>query len=258
MADWNPSLYLKFGDERTQPARDLLHRVELERPGRVLDVGCGPGNSTMLLARRWPDAEVIGLDSSASMLEQARNEHPHLRWIEGDAGQDMPELGTFDVVFSNAALQWIPDHDAMIPRLFGMLKPGGVLAVQIPQNFESPMHNAVRDAAKAAAWRTHIKPGVTQIYEPMQAYYDRLARLTDDARLWHTTYYHILDSHEHLIDWSRATYMRTYLNQLDTDALKKEFEQDVLALARTAYPVQPTGKIIFPFKRFFFIAGKPA
>ncbi len=261
MADWNPALYLQFKAERTQPARDLLARIEAENPARVLDVGCGPGNSTDLLASRWTKAEVIGIDSSAKMIEQARKDHPkqqwpQLRWVEKDACGELSELGMFDVVFSNAALQWMADHDRLVPRLFALLEKNGTLAVQVPWIDNSPLHAAVYATAESAKWKSMIRPVAFPIYTSPETYYRQLSLLTDAISLWQTSYYHVMPSHGAIIEWSRSTFMRPYLDQLNSPEVERDFENDVLKSIKTAYPSQANGRILFPFRRVFFIARK--
>lgn len=254
MTDWNPALYLKFGNERTQPAYDLANRIPTENPERILDIGCGPGNSTDILAGRWPKAEVTGIDSSASMIEKARNDHPALRWIEKDAGKDLSDLGTFDIVFSNAALQWIPDHDRLIPHIFSLLKKDGILAVQVPNNGNSPMQTAARTTASSTKWKKYFATDSFQIYDSPETYYSQISPLTAHVQFWQTIYYQIMASHESILEWSRATFMRPYLDSLPGDAERKTFEDDILQIITPAYPLQKNGKILFPFKRLFFIA----
>ena len=261
MTDWDPELYLRFKTERTQPARDLLSRIVLENPRRVLDIGCGPGNSTALLADRWPDADITGLDNSAEMIVQARGDHPEsqwprLRWIVKDAGGDNTGLGTFDIVFSNAALQWMPDHDRLIPHLFSSLNTGGVFAVQVPNNSDSLMHAAVLITAKSRQWRNRLPGDPPQTYDSPEAYYRRLSLLSRRIDLWQTVYYHVMPSHQAILDWSRGTFMRPYLSRLDDEEKRKDFESDVLHALNDAYRPQENGKILFPFRRLFFIARK--
>jgi len=248
MADWNPAQYLKFERDRNKPIADLLNHVRLENPARIIDIGCGPGNSTGFLARRWPGVEVVGLDSSKAMLEKARQGLPGVEWIEQDATQDLSPLGGFDLVFSNAALQWLPEHERVIPNWFGLLKPGGVLAVQLPHNFNNPVHLALRDMAKA--WR--LTPPPSRFY-PAGFYYDILAECTDEFELWTTIYYHVMHSHEDIIEWYKGTGLRPYLDQLNEQD-SEAFLADMLAQVRQLYPVQTNGNILFDFERLFFVA----
>ena len=149
--DWQPDHYLAFADERTRPATDLLARVSLDDPGRIADLGCGPGNSTALLTARWPDAEIVGVDNSAAMLTKARASPLPIRWVEADIAEWHPGA-PFDLLFANAALQWLPAHDVLLPRLLEGLRPGGVLAAQMPANSAAPSHRLMREIAAAGPW----------------------------------------------------------------------------------------------------------
>ena len=155
MADWSPELYARFEDERTRPAADLLARVALAAPRLAYDLGCGPGNSTELIVRRFPDAEVVGLDTSEAMLESARRRLPGVTFAAADAATWTPERAP-DLVYANAVLQWVPDHPALLPRLFGLLAPGGVLAVQMPDNLAEPSHRMMREVAADGPWAAAI------------------------------------------------------------------------------------------------------
>jgi len=247
MSDWSPRQYLKFESERGKPIRDLLGRVRLPCPARVIDVGCGPGNSAEFLAQRWPEAEITGLDNSQAMLEAARRRLPDVQWLAGDAGGDLSSLGTFDLAFSNAALQWMPDHDKLIPGLFALLNPGGALAVQMPHNFDSPLHLAL--LARAGE-----NPRAMQ-YHSAGYYYDILARLTGDFEIWSVIYQHVLDCHEDMVEWYKGTGFRPYLDCLDEQG-QADFLADMLTQVRKLYPPQRDGKILFEFKRLFFTAYK--
>lgn len=254
--EWNPGIYLKFRDQRTRPARDLLDRVQLDSPARVLDVGCGPGNSTRLLAERWPGAETIGIDSSEAMIRQAGEEQPEGKWLVLDAAGELSALGRFDVVFSNAALQWMPDHEGLLARLFALVNDGGVLAVQVPNNDGSPLHTAVRRTVESAAWRERIPTRSRQVFDSAETYYRLLSPLTGVVDLWETIYYHVMNSHADLLEWIRGTHLRQYLSQLPDAAAREDFEGGIMRIAAGQYPVQANGKILYPFRRLFFIAEK--
>ena len=154
MPTWSPDQYLKFTEERTRPCRELAERIDVASVRRVIDIGCGPGNSTEVLAARWPDAEITGLDNSAEMIAAARKSQPARRWVVREiadwaASNDGNESrGQFDVVFSNAALHWLPDHAVLYPRLLARTAPGGTFAAQIPGNFDAPAHEIMRDITK--------------------------------------------------------------------------------------------------------------
>ncbi len=256
MSAWEPDQYLKFTNERTRSSQDLLVRISLTAPERILDVGCGPGNSTALLAARWPAAAVTGLDSSVDMLAKAAGLYPQLRWLERDISENLSDLGSFDVVFSSSVLQWIPDHDSLLPRLFGLVSPGGVLAVQLSNTDTSPLHNAVRDVAQRPRWKRSLAPVQFQMTASVSEYYDRLTLLTPVVDIWLTTYIYVLDSHEDYIEWSRGAFMRSYLNQLPSEEDRRAFTSEVLACVVQAYRPQKNGKFLFPFQRLFFVAEK--
>ena len=250
MSDWNPTQYLKFESDRNKPIADLLSHVHLENPARVLDIGCGPGNSTGFLVQRWPEAEVIGLDSSPAMLEQARQSLPGLQWIEQDATRDLSFLGKFDLVFSNAALQFLPDHERVIPNLFGLLNPGGVLAVQLPQNDNSPLRQATQTVASSETWRAKLPYTNPPQRYSIGEYYDILAKLGGKFEIWTTIYHHVMESHEDIMNWDKS---KPFMNQLDAQD-KAAFLAELLTQIKQLYPQQADGNILFDFKRLFFVA----
>jgi len=254
MTQWNPASYLKFQDERTQPSHDLAARVSLGSPQSIVDIGCGPGNSTRVLRERWPGARITGLDSSPQMIAKAREDYPAEEWVLADAATWRSDE-RYDVVFSNAALQWIPGHETLVPRLFALLNPGGALAVQVPANNDSPVYLAVNEVARRQPWREAIR-GCAELLTYQQAgfYYDLLSALSPRVALWQTTYYHVLNSHQGLIDWYASTGMRPYLERLPDEEQKRAFQEQVLQACRERYPVQADGRILFPFKRLFFVA----
>ncbi len=151
MADWSPEQYLKFGSERTQPSIDLVTKIRIDSPESILDIGCGPGNSTQVLRLRWPYAEITGLDSSREMIEMARESFSQGKWIVGDASK-LDRGQRYDIVFSNAVLQWIQDHNALIPRLFSLVRRNGAMAVQVPANSRSPLHRALLSVSHRPKW----------------------------------------------------------------------------------------------------------
>ncbi len=193
MADWDAGQYLKFADERTRPAADLLARVALEAPARVVDLGCGPGNSTALLAARFPDAAITGLDSSPAMLEEARRTLPGVTFVAADLAAWAPD-GALDLIFANAVLQWLPDHAALLPRLAGFLAPGGCLAVQVPDNLDEPSHRLMREVAAEAPFREALAgaAGARTALGTFQDYDTWLSRAGCTVDLWRTTYVHPL------------------------------------------------------------------
>lgn len=250
--DWNPALYLKFEDERTRPPRDLLAQVPLERPRRVIDLGCGPGNSTELLLARWPGAEVIGVDNSPAMIEQARGRVPGARFEPGDLATWQPPEGT-DLLFGNAVFQWVPDHLAVLARLLEALPPGGVLAVQMPDNVEEPSHRLMEETAAGGPWAERAAGTARDVLPSVGAYYDRLAPLARHVDVWHTLYNHPLEGAPAIAAWFRSTGLRPYLAELD-EAERAAFLGDYTARLETAYPARVDGKVLLSFPRLFIVA----
>src|SRR5690349_18417429 len=213
MADWNPGLYLRFERERTQPVRDLVARLEVREPSRILDIGCGPGNSTAVLKERWPKASITGLDNSRAMIEKARRSRTDVEWLEADAGSDLSHLGTFDVVLANASLQWLPNHEALLPRLFRSVSPGGALAVQVPKFDRMPSAQAVREtAAEYESFFTGFDEALHRLDDA--TYYDVLSKSSRAVELWVTHYHHVMEDHAAIIEWMKSTALRPYLDRL--------------------------------------------
>jgi trans-aconitate 2-methyltransferase len=256
MIDWNPDSYLKFRNERTQPSIDLVSRIEIVNPSSIIDIGCGPGNSTQALFERWPNADIIGLDHSQEMIAKAKSDYPNRKWIHADAAHYDPQE-TYDIVFSNATLQWIQNHEKLIPRLFSFLKVNGALAVQVPANDKSPLHKSLLTVSKNDKWYKFSGDCDRLLnYQSASYYYDILNGLSSKIDLWETTYYHILSNHQALIEWYKSTGMRPFLERLPDDGFRKQFDNEVLEGCRESYKVQKDGKILYPFKRIFFIAYK--
>jgi trans-aconitate 2-methyltransferase len=255
-AMWDPGEYRRFGDERSRPFFDLLAQVGAEAPGVVVDLGCGPGTLTTTLARRWPRAQVRGIDSSAEMIEAARAlEHdagPRLSFALGDVSDWEPD-GPVDVIVSNAVLQWVPDHLAVVARWAGFLTAGGWLAFQIPGNGEQPGDRAVREVAGSERWR----PLLDSVRLNRQAagpaeYLNVLARAGLEADVWETTYLHVLHGDDPVTGWYRGTGMRPVLAALPHDQAQA-FLADYRARIKNAYPSADYGTI-FPFRRVFAVA----
>ena len=257
MSDWNAQLYLKFKKDRTQPAIDLAARLECDAPAKALDVGCGPGNSTAVLKARFPNSQVIGADYSENMVETARKDNPELEFIQCDISKDIDKLPhDLDIIFSNACLQWVPDHPALLPRLMGLLKPGGLLAVQIPMNYQEPIHRIIESTVSQSPC-SELIPYMRLFYTLSQEhYFDLLSEISTDFTLWQTTYLHRLPSHQAIMDWYSSTGLRPYLDAAVTDEARDGFYQEVFRQVKEQYPVQQNGEIIFRFPRFFFIAQK--
>ncbi len=260
MADWNPALYTRFEDERTRPAAELLARVRLTAPRLVVDLGCGPGNSTELLAHRFPDAEVVGIDTSDAMLEAARRRLPGRTFTKADAAQWVPDRAP-DLIYANAALQWVPDHASLLPRLFGLLAPGGSLAVQMPDNLAEASHRLMREVASAGPWADRIgDPAVAGRLGRMlslDAYYDLLAPAAAEVDLWRTAYQHPMADAAAIVAWVSATGLRPFVDPLPPDlgtAFLAAYEH---AIAQ-AYAPRADGRRLLAFPRLFIVARKPA
>lgn len=254
--DWNANLYRRFEDERTRPAIDLLARVGAAAPTTVVDLGCGPGNSTELLVQRWPGAVVTGVDNSPDMLASARKRLPGVPFVDGDAASWRPDRPC-DVIFANALLQWVPDHAQLYPRLVEQLAPGGWLAVQVPDNHAEPSHALMRAAALALG-RADVVAGAESERAPIGSFDDHYRWLAGCARvdLWRTEYVHPLAGVDAIVDWLRATGLRPYLARLAGDDQARFLARYRDALA-TAYPAHPDGKVLLGFPRLFVVAQKP-
>lgn len=259
MADWNSEQYLKFKAQRTQPAIDLAARLSGKPQNRdmeVIDLGCGPGNSTRVLKNHFPNAFVIGADNSANMIDKARGDNPDLDFIILDISGDLSEMhGKFDVVFSNACLQWLPNHAEFLPRLFKLLRKGGTLAVQIPMNYDEPIHQIIGRVSESEKWNAYFPEKRIFGTLTQSEYFDIISGMTDDFEMWQTTYCHRMPSIESIIEWYRSTGLRTYLAALSEEK-GAEFIADISSELVKEYPKQKNGEIIFRFPRFFFIAER--
>lgn len=254
MPAWDAGLYLQFADERARPAADLISRIDLHSPARIVDIGCGPGNSTDMLHQRWPQATMTGVDNSAEMLAEATAAHPSWSWIQADAATWTSDQ-RLNLVFSNAALHWVPNHARLFPRLFDMVAPGGAFAIQMPANFNAPSHRIMSEVAQEPLWRDALgNAGAGIGVEPLSFYYDLLQPLASLLDLWETEYLHILEGPQAILEWIRGTGMRPYLQALANDELRKQFQSLCLERLSKAYPTRPSGKVLFPFRRIFVIA----
>ncbi len=257
MPVWNSEQYLRFERERTQPSRDLAARTRVADGGLVLDLGCGPGNSTAVLAERFASARVVGADNSPQMLARARADHPDLDFVELDATGDLSDYAhRCDLVFSNACLHWVPDHETLLPRLMELLVTGGMLAVQIPLADQQVMYQQVLwPLAQSPAWRGRL--GVPQSFHTLspERYLDVLEGAGASVDLWETTYYHQMPSHEAVLEWYRGSGLRPYLQALDEEGAH-EFEEQVLARVRYAYPPRADGSVVLRFPRLFWVATR--
>ena len=247
---WDPSVYMRYADERTRPAVELLARVRSDNPGRVIDLGCGPGNSTAVLAARWPKAILEGLDSSGEMLVQAAKSGVAARWINADVATWSPQE-SYDVIFSNATLQWLDDHPALIARLLRFVARGGTFAFQVPHNMAAPSHVLMREAAAAGPWAAKLRH-VREVAVLQPADYFAILSGTE-TDIWETEYLHVLGGEDAVYKWVSATGLRPFVQALDgaeRDGFIAAYKQKL----RAAYPTRNDGTTLFPFKRLFVVA----
>jgi trans-aconitate 2-methyltransferase len=256
VTEWDVALYLKFEKERVRAATDLLARAPTRTPRRVIDLGCGPGASTHLLSTRFPDAEVIGIDSSERMLASARTRLPTLSFEKRDIDAWTPTEAP-DLIFANSSLQWLPDHHELIPRLFSYLAPGATLAVQMPDNRQEPSHALMRMVAADGPWVDRLLPiaKTRAVIGAYSDYYRWLRPLGAKLDIWQTTYVHALNGVGELIDWFRGSGLRPFLNRLD-ECEREDFIARYMEELAAAYPSEPDGRVLFLYPRLFIVAAK--
>ncbi|MGH8141398.1 MAG: trans-aconitate 2-methyltransferase [Steroidobacteraceae bacterium] len=256
MTDWSPASYLKFEDERTRPARDLLAQVRSARVRKVVDVGCGPGNSTQLLAIRYPEAQIIGLDNSPAMLEEARRRLPGVRFHCADAAIWTPDSDV-DLVFANATYQWVPSHLEQLPRVLAALTEHAVLAVQMPDNLAEPIHRLMREVAAAGPWGPRLAGAARDALPPAQVYYEALRPAAMRLDVWRTTYHHVLPDPVAIVEFVRATGLRPFLDPL-SESERAEFLAIYTDRIAAAYPRLTDGNVLLGFPRLFLVAERGA
>lgn len=252
---WNPEQYLKFSQPRFRPAQDLLARVTAPSPQTVFDLGCGAGNVTQLLASRWPAARVTGVDSSAEMIAEAAKVSADIAWQQQSIATWQAPAPA-DVIYSNAALHWLTDHDTLFPGLMRQLASGGTLAVQMPRNFAAPSHTLIWETVGARAWHgsfAHI-PRLSPVAAP-RFYYECIAPLAAHIDIWESEYLQILEGQDPVKEWTKGTWLKQFLEALEP-AERPAFEADYAERLRAAYPPLPDGKTLFPFRRLFIVATR--
>jgi trans-aconitate 2-methyltransferase len=250
--DWNTSLYLRFERERTQPSRDLLARITIDQPEEIVDLGCGPGNSTAILRERWPSAKIIGLDNSPAMLKQAKKTDQKTEWRCQDISSWRSSSGV-DLIFANASLHWLPDHEKLLNSLIQQLQPEGTLAFQVPAIYDQPATGAIQEISSLAAWKIYA-PQVLPIVDRPPVYYGYLTGKAESIDLWETIYYHQLPNHTAILDWYRSAGLRPYLDALPNNATREEFQKQLLERFRILFPQQANGDVLLPFRRLFVVA----
>ena len=296
---WNPQQYLMFADHRLRPAQDLLARIPLSRPAAVYDLGCGSGNVTRLLAQRWPNAAITGVDNSPEMLAQAQAQSAtaadadtgappssviqsataadtgataspvtqtaggvaaaSIRWQQGDLADWQPDAAP-DLLYSNAVIQWVPDHRTLVPRLWDLLPAGGCLAVQAPLSWDMLSHRIMRQTLAdggpggAPLGTPELRRAVGNRWvQDADFYYDLLAPQAAHLDVWTTEYQHILTGADPVLEWVTGTGLRPILNGLD-DGDRARYRDEYRRRLNAAYPRREDGSTLYPFRRLFFVA----
>lgn len=254
--DWSAAQYLKFEDERTQPARDLLSRVPLQAPKSIVDLGCGPGNSTAVLESRYPDAQLMGIDSSPDMIRKAKETLPHREFAVGDLESYSPP-GSVDLFYSNAVFQWLKRDERfkIVKRLMETQPSGGVFALQVPDNLSEPSHVLMRETAEDGPWASTLAKVGRDTFQTTQEIYDELKPVSSRVDIFHTSYYHALESHEAIIEWVKGTGLRPYLDPLSAEE-KNGYLEEYLKRLQAAYPVSVDGRVLLRYPRLFVVAVK--
>jgi trans-aconitate 2-methyltransferase len=256
---WDPEQYLRFADYRERPYDELVARVRSDSPSLVVDLGCGPGTATARLSDRWPDALVVGVDSSPEMIERAAtlSRGDRLEFHIGDVHRWEPSAPV-DVIVCNAVLQWVPGHAELLPRFVEWLRPGGALAFQVPANFDTPVHTELRRLATSGRWSIPTEGLLRErpVLTPLE-YLARLQAAGTDADVWETTYLQVLPGEDAVLEWARGTALRPVLSVLG-EAAAAHFEEEYRQVLRAAYPTDSAGRSVLPFRRIFAVATKSA
>lgn len=254
--DWNAAQYLKFEAERTRPSRDLLAQIPLKSPKRILDLGCGPGNSTQVLAQHFPNAKVSGVDSSPDMIKKAQSTYPNIDFELGDLNTYKPKEPV-DVMFSNAVLHWVPykSRVAVIKRLLETLPSGGVFAFQVPDNWREQSHECMRQVASEGSWAGKMDGGEPHKapFQSAQELYDAFKPVCSEVDIWYTTYHHVLDDHQAIVEWFKGSGLRPFIDPLSEDD-SAAFQAAYLDRLKQGYPLQYDGKVLLRFPRLFVVA----
>jgi len=254
---WDPEQYSRFEAERDRAARDLLARLpHVLTPAEVWDLGCGAGQHAVWLRQRFPEARVRGLDSSDAMLEQARSRGADIDWRQGDISGWAPARPA-DLIWANASLHWLPDHQALLRRLVANLAAGGVLAVQMPMAHETRHHSLLREVAAQGPWAAALAGvgAIAPLLEP-EAYYSVLAETCGDIDIWSTTYLQALGGADAVLEWMKGTALRPYLAALPDAVMRTAFLDALGARLSGAFPRRPDGLTLMPFPRLFLVARK--
>jgi trans-aconitate 2-methyltransferase len=250
---WDPGQYLKFAGERLRPAVDLLARVPLAAPASVVDLGCGAGNLAPLIFARWPNTKLTGVDASPEMLARARAEHPQAEFIQADVARWRPAVPV-ELIYSNATLHWLADHDTVIAGLLESLAPGGVLAVQMPRNFRAPSHTTIVETIEQGPWRAKLEPFLRRDPVAEPGHYWRLLKDRAAAlEIWETEYLQVLSGENPVAEYTKGTWLKQFLDRLEAPE-RAAFEADYRRRVAAWYPPQADGRTLFPFRRLFIVA----
>ena len=255
MHNWDPQQYLKFNEARLRPALDLLQRIDATHPDTVYDLGCGTGTATRLLKQRWPHAKVTGVDNSATMIRDAAKSGESISWQLASLDEWQPGQPA-DIIYSNAALHWLPNHVGLFPSLVSSLRSGGTLAVQMPANFNAPSHLLVEESIDAGPWCDRLRPLLRSkpVHSPA-FYYQLLASQCASVDIWETQYLQLLQGPDPVKEWIKGSWLKQFLDALEGDE-RVAFEADYAARVRQAYPPLASGVTLFPFRRLFMVARR--
>jgi trans-aconitate 2-methyltransferase len=251
---WEPQTYLRYADIRFRAGLDLIARIPKVEYPTIYDLGCGTGHLTRILADTFPNSQVIGVDSSPEMLAEARREFPTINWQEGDIASWHPPAPP-NLIYTNAALQWVPDHETLLLELLNKLPPGGVLAMQVPRHFESPSHLDLKDLVMQSEWRAKLESLLLSPVPLPETYWRWLSPHARNLDLWETIYLQVLDGEDPVVNFMRGTALRPFLSALPEDDAAKFIEAFARRMA-AAYPRQSNGQTLFPFRRLFLVAQR--
>ena len=254
MTTWEPQTYLRYADIRFRAGLDLIARIPKHAYTVIYDLGCGTGHLTRILADTFPSATITGVDSSPEMLAEARREFPQIPWHQADIRTWRPQQPA-DLLYTNAALQWVPDHEHLLPSLLKQLRPGGVFAMQIPRHFESPSHLELKEMVLQSPNRAKLEPLLLATTPPPQGYWRWLSPHTRNLDIWETIYLQVLDGPDPVVNFMKGTALRPFLSAL-SEKEGAEFLADFAARMARAYPPEANGQTLFPFRRLFLVAQK--
>jgi len=251
---WEPQTYLRYSEIRFRAGLDLIARIPKSDYATIYDLGCGTGHLTRILADTFPSSKVIGIDSSPEMLAEARREFPAMSWQEADVNSWHPP-GPPDLIFSNAAFQWVPAHETLFPSLLQMLRPGGALAIQMPRHFESPSHLELKDLVQQSEWRAQLEPLLLAPVPSPESCWRWLSPHARNVDLWETIYLQVLEGADPVVNFMRGTALRPFLTALSADDGARFVDAFAKRMA-AAYPPQANGQTLFPFRRMFMVAQR--